>query len=275
MNISSKQPKRHHYVPQFLLSRWGREDGRIYTHRRSPEGALFETWLMPREVGAQNHLWSLSQYHKERGIIESGFFSSIDSKAAEVLEKLQQRNRLDDSERVEWALFILSLMIRSPATIEHIKTTMPQEVMDYAKQNAPYGLLQNLELMPGYLEDVALSLSMLLTQDRRMLETILDMDWAIRYLPETNHRFLISDRLVTRMFSVSDPRCLLAFPISPVSCFVATKNNLLIAKLMEMSNREFAMAINKNAAALAHSFVVGDCQKSFLERHFLPSKGKS
>ena len=224
---------------------------------------------MPREVGVQNHLWSLSKHHKERGIIESGFFSSVDARAAEILKKLEQRRRLEDVERGDWALFVSSLLIRSPATVEHIKSKMPSELMKYAKQHAPYTTLQNLEILPGYLQDVVLSTLMLCTEDQRFLETLLNMDWAIRYFSEFKNQLLISDQVVARTFSVSDPRCILSFPVSPVSCFIATSNKTYLAKLMNISDREFIATLNKGAASLAHSFIVGDCQKTFLERYFL------
>jgi hypothetical protein len=52
-------PKKHHYVPQFLLSGWCRADGRVAFYSRKA-GRLMVDWHAPKHIGYERHLYSIS-----------------------------------------------------------------------------------------------------------------------------------------------------------------------------------------------------------------------
>jgi len=298
--------KLHHYVPQFLLSRWKRScDERIHVFRRRPTGELFDAWFLPREVGAQNHLWSLnSSEFSNRSAIEDELFSPLDTQAAIVLEKIERWSpTFNDKDREVWAVFVASLLVRCPATINHLKSEVPRwlresaatldqdlsdqkqtpiskKLRDQAKmlmpgENSAARLTEHImTTMSEYVNDLAMLQTVNLVLDEANLTRFHNMTWFVRKITKSNRNLLIGDMPMTRIFSVADPRCVLAFPLSPTSAFVASRNNAMLNYFNDLNDRQFVEHLNRNATGLARRFVVGDCEKKFLERWFLKESGR-
>jgi len=83
-------PKKHHYVPQFLLKRWANNEGLVPVFRRCEDGVIRPTTTAPKGTAFVEFLYSLDGVpDDQRQIIESKFFAEqVDSKGSVVLDKM-------------------------------------------------------------------------------------------------------------------------------------------------------------------------------------------
>ena len=105
----------HHYLPQFYLRKWTRDDGRLLRYRRVPTGALVEDPVVPKGTAFEPDLYATPPAPAWEAyapnVIETDFMSKVDSDASLVLDKLASQTTLDlsDNDRTAWALFLNSL----------------------------------------------------------------------------------------------------------------------------------------------------------------------
>lgn len=117
-------------MPEFYLSRFADESGRVLRTFKPPSGALHERRFAPRATGYEEDLYSIEPESSilsggRPDAIETEFFGPIDNSAATVLEKLIQQapSALSESEREYWAIFVNSLIERHPQRLRrHFKS---------------------------------------------------------------------------------------------------------------------------------------------------------
>jgi Protein of unknown function (DUF4238) len=79
-------PISHHYNPQFYLRQWCGSDGRLVRFYR-PYQKVVPSRVAPEYTGFEERLYTL-EGASEPQMVETGFFSPVDSAAAPVLERL-------------------------------------------------------------------------------------------------------------------------------------------------------------------------------------------
>lgn len=105
-------PKKHHYVPQFLLKEFlpsGKDQLFVYDTK---EKAIRSQ--KPREVACESSLYNIIANGKIDKQLEEKF-GQIESNSVEVIEKFKQRIQLSTQERETLARFIALTRIRTPA----------------------------------------------------------------------------------------------------------------------------------------------------------------
>jgi hypothetical protein len=121
----------HHYLPQFYLRQWVGDDGKLWRCRREPSGVVSEKAVAPRATAFEPDLYAIRDATGidvyDPHIIETEFFSGIDSDAALVHQKLlgPLPVRLSDEDRHAWALFLMSLLERTPARLGPLDHAAP------------------------------------------------------------------------------------------------------------------------------------------------------
>ena len=64
-------PKKHHYVPEFLLKGWYRQDGRVAVYSRKA-GRVVIDWRTPEHTGFEGNLYSISALPEDREWVRAG-----------------------------------------------------------------------------------------------------------------------------------------------------------------------------------------------------------
>lgn len=81
------EPKRHHFVPELLLSRFADESGLIHLFdKRRPEKSVIST--NPINVFVERHLYSQTNDDGTKDVSVERFFSALESEVSTIIEKI-------------------------------------------------------------------------------------------------------------------------------------------------------------------------------------------
>jgi len=267
---ASKDPEKHHYIPEFYLRWWTGEDGRLDRYTREYRGKMMVRRSFPSETGFVKKLYESPGENPElRNWMETALFQRIDSRAARVLVKLNSDPvpNLSIEEMSAWSIFIRSLHHRTPDGIEKFRQSGQREwleALDKARnlyprlrgQNDPetfeeYRKLHTsaqvdkmiLRVLPSILfsERVGIFLNGL---HKKVIDT-----WGAT--PE----FLISDALLAMTNGLQIPGGHYAIPLSPRRIMVATHEESTLRDILNMEGKELATNMNRWAVERARHFV--------------------
>lgn len=113
----TSKPKKHHYVPQFLLKEFlpsNRDQLFVYDVQKEEIRSQ-----KPEEVAFESNLYNVLTNGKVDRQLEKKF-SQIESKAANIIEKFKQRVPLKDQEKEALASFIALTRIRTPSFLNNL-----------------------------------------------------------------------------------------------------------------------------------------------------------
>ena len=147
---------KHHHAPEFLLSRWCREDGRICIVRNF-DGRIARTWRPPSETGFEHDLYTYSESISEsaRFDVETRFMSPLDNEAAPIVRKMAADLDTDPEDRLPWARFIAAMKIRTPQGVALLESIVAKHI-DRAIQEDGSVEWTNMLRRPGLARDLSL-----------------------------------------------------------------------------------------------------------------------
>lgn len=273
--MSSKTPWRHHYIPQFLLKQWAGPDGKVERYTRPHKSVLHER-VATKAAGFERDLYSI----KDKSIqLEDGFFKLLDQKAAIAHQKLLRGIELTTEDKVNWIVFIRSMMHRTPSDIMAFKSaavdymarllpelertyqsvrgsTDPETFEDYVATRKPHDDEKfAIQALP----------SILLNQN--IIESLLEMPWIVISFPKTKSTLLISDAPVIRSNGIKISGGHLAMPIGPRSLFFVHFDDYGKKHVLSMTERQLVAACNSEVVGRARTLVVStdQSQTRFIE----------
>jgi len=102
--------KRHHFIPQFMLNRFGEE--RIFQLEKSTG----KPQRIPvSEAASRRHFYRFENDEGDHSSVIEGIFGMVEDDAAPALARLEQGSVLSDVDRASIALFLAYLWARTPA----------------------------------------------------------------------------------------------------------------------------------------------------------------
>lgn len=123
--------KKHHYIPKFHLSSWKDESGMLLIYRKDGRGEIESKRKHPSQVCFKNDLYTL-----KKDMFESkdqmpdhveNELAKIDDNASRVLTELLSEcslSGLTAKERQFWAIYVNSLIQRTPDRLEALEAMM-------------------------------------------------------------------------------------------------------------------------------------------------------
>ena len=115
----------HHYVPKFLLERWHTGADERLSVFRWAHGKLTHHRYKAKSVAKAEHLYSMRRSQTEPDVkVEKDFLGPhVDDPAAIVHKKILAMGvrSLNDDDKRAWSLFLVSLMLRVLATMQHMR----------------------------------------------------------------------------------------------------------------------------------------------------------
>lgn len=275
------EPKRHHFLPRFHLANWCDSDGNVLASTRSKDGSVKQIYVKPSETAFQNHLYALPKAEvKHKQIIEREFFSSLDSLASNVFQKIKLYKdiRINKAERVVFTHYLIAAKFRTPDLVAELKSSST-EILTKNLQSDPnkYEFIKGSaiqpdlvdyanEKLPGLLDGVGLFMLPNLITDMEFTNAIKTMFWWVEDFSKSSVKLVISDRPLFISLGLRDPNCLIAMPITPDLMFFASNNPKMRAA--QISNGKDALAIrcNESISSGAVRFIYGSAETDFIER---------
>lgn len=250
---------RHHYVPQFLLSRWTDDTGRLFSFSQR-NGRLVCSRRTPKSTGYEDGLYALlaDVLGFSRDVVEKKIFARIDDGAAKALEKLERHEGLSEDDHIAWTFFLSSLRMRQPDTIEILRTQgmmlLRKSLADRDAITLPEDWPTTQEWFaenhPGVLEATPLT-SWLprMIFNKEVLDAFGGLKWWFREFEAGDGRLLLSDLPLYWNGGLTKPGFYIHVPIAPNRLFIGTRAEETEAILSQVPSVELIERINRASIA--------------------------
>lgn len=270
-NDKTNRSQKHHYVPKFYLAKWRVEGNDFFwVHTKTAFNEIKTGLKPPSSISFERGLYATSPESfpfdtPASNEIEKDFFRKIDDAASIVHLKLLNEGvaALSPNERYEWALFINSLLERSPKRINNVlaraKNEAPQLMSKY-QQNLKLNsagfdnLLQKLD-MDALTRNAILFAMVQWIIDPPTLQYFMNMEWMIIAQPPGEDHFLTGDYpvVVNGTTEETSPIFIMSIAISPTKILIMYKNPEVFD---EDSLRHLAVIHNILIATQTEKFLV-------------------
>jgi hypothetical protein len=217
---------RHHYVPQFYLREWRDEDRKgVWLYKRNTANQITLRRRSPKSIGYVEDLYSLKPETKwpvlnyDADAIEKNFFSLIDDAAASVHQKLISSgvNSLSSQDRLDWALFLNSLIERNPKRISEVEQGYSGEEIkqQLIERWGKSEVFENIDISAIQHNAIRSALAYYIA-DGTFVSYIANMRWATIQTTIEDEHFLTGDTpLLVNGGMAGNPIHLLSIALSP------------------------------------------------------------
>lgn len=280
------EPKKHHFIPQFLLAEWAVNDGKLWRFSRPYGSKIAKKLVSPAEIGYEPGLYKtagLPQDYEQQ--FEKDFLSRVDDRAARA-HKLLMRDEVftwTTPSRSDWTRFIGSLFFRTPENLAAYKDAMavlfsqdtPELRAAYLKdrpEDWPDTLNEAIAtIAPDWIEQAAMEILRRLIDEGKRGERINGMVWTVGEM-NGGLEFLISDALFQHTTPFYGKGAYIVIPISPRRLFIATHkdDDETLEMFKGIETNTIVRQVNKAIVSRA-SICVGATnvnQLAFVEEHF-------
>lgn len=255
MNKNRDISRKHHFVPQFYLRTWHESDDcGFWLYFRNARGNISFRRRPANSVAYELDLYSfrpdgLHRYRSVSDELETGFFSPVDDAASQVYGRLMVSgiNSLSAEDRSIWALFMNSLIERTPKRVREIQLDVSDiaekilgELRDGWRSTETWpemkAALDNID-MDAVARNAALSGLASYIVDKPFMEYVSQMIWQTFDLPEGQDHFLTSDSpVVINGGTQGRPIYILSIALSP-------RRLLVMCRASDQFDSDFIMKI--------------------------------
>ncbi|HBM87658.1 MAG: DUF4238 domain-containing protein [Parvibaculaceae bacterium] len=278
----------HHYLAQFHLKQWRNAQGEFVQWSRIPyKGGIRRKLVTPAQTAYVPGLYNLKSPRPE--VVqkaEKEVFGRIENEASPILKKIigSKVTKLTSNERIRWALYLNTSLLRLPHNVQKIKFDSAMHVTsDLAKQSDEYDALKSetdadtllfwaQEHAPDYLENSGMRVLVKMLHGERLLRRFCEFKWDVRDLSRISTRLLIGDNPFVLAGGLFDEKCLVVLPLSPTKLFLASGSPDVLAAAEATSDKEIATRNNISMLNNAKKFAYGLAEKSFVDKHFPRSR---
>ena len=281
------KPKRHHYLPQFYLEYFCKEDG-FWVFDREVNEFRQQT---PKNTALKSYYYSVQDAEGNKRMDIEYLLSQIEGHSKEVISKLLARKTITPAEREELSIFIGFMMNRVPdfeKSINMVEKHLIQQFADlmFSDEARVQSIMDKQELETGERQtlsakeivefhknrqyDIVIhrneSLRLMLSLSLDMAKYFRQMNWGVFHASEKTS-FITTDNPVVLMppvdyeydsswgVGIITPGAKKLFPLSQTACLIMYDHgDLLVHKDVDPYT---VRRINLNVASHADRFVIG------------------
>lgn len=278
----------HHYVPQFHLSMWADQSGKIKQWGRIPyNNKLVCTSVTTAATAYVPGLYSLAHVSdKKAQQIEVELFGKIETAAKPVLDKLISYGPsiLSVEERYSWTIYLNASLLRVPHIVEMVTSSAQERIaqdlsrpipeFDAAKGDRPENTLYEWALNNALARVANSGLKVLvdLIQSEKAIDRIIHLHWLVKHVSTGPRRLLLGDNPFERVGDLYKSRTIISIPLSPTHLFIASDAPDIIDHFARMPARDVVKANNQSSLMNAQRFVYGEAQHKFVDEYLLRSR---
>jgi hypothetical protein len=194
----------------------------------------------PSATGYVDGLYTIPGLRAEDAqYVEKRFMQSNDDWAAKALQVFLQHNPairdLTAKEKVCWARFIYSLLLRTPEQIQRMKEKMSQAGTAMSAQ----AFLPTLIHSQAVIEEISL------------------MSFHTAKVTDNKHPLLTSDRPIIMTNGLRVENAHIVIPISPTQIFIAAKESRTFEYIRSIRSDELVRSVNNKVSEQAVKYVYG------------------
>lgn len=178
--------------------------------RPRPNALLHEKTVFPSAIGKARDLYaySVGASEVERQRLELQLFGPIDLRAAEALQKIEAGQPGSNAEKTGLVKFVLSLQLRSPSRIAHLRKDLADRMIGVADFDARD---------PAHQAMIADQINDLLSEiisSEKIMQAVTEMK-VFRIGVSSKHKLLTCDLPLMMSQGIAQPQGFLMFPYSP------------------------------------------------------------
>jgi len=226
-------PKRHHYLPQFYLGGFCRED-KLWVFDREKKEFRQQT---PKNTAVKTHYYSVEE--KDGGMrteIET-MLSYIESYAKQVIDKLLLREVITEDEKQTLSIFIAFMMNRVPDFEKSVNTIEKHTIqlmadMMFSDEKRVQAMMNEQERNTGEKSDVSAK-ELVDFHKRRQYEIVINRNESLRLMLTTSME-------LSKYFRLMDWGI---YHAPPKKSFITTDNPLILVPPVEYKPGFFGIGI--------------------------------
>jgi hypothetical protein len=278
-------PKKHHYLPEFLMQRWADAEGNVTEYRRPREDLV----VKKRHPAATGYMFELySDQTKddpvERQALELVFMQKVDTLAADALAHLEADGTKPKEPELQsaWSRFLMSLMHRSPERVKYFV----ERVREYEEGTLNPDLKEKYDQLRGpddpptfeewlkakgpVTSELTVKLIRMLIDSANIGPVLNSMRWTV-HQADGAFGFLTGDLPIMISDGLGHDRAFVMLPIGPSSLFIAARDAKVIQSFTTQSANALQRGINDACVRQSRHVIVAhrDSQTAFVDRRFL------
>jgi len=260
---------KHHYVPQFYLREWARDDHRVQEFKRGYQDQVVAKRVFTKQTGYAIDLYTLPGATDEtKQNVEKAFMALVDNDAVKARDMmLTGQIPSDPKTREAWTRFVLSMVFRNPEEMLKFKERFHDELMkpdaniqaeyDKRKEAGDPGTFEQwlMTNRPERIERSAILLMTKLVQRQNVNYLLRTMHWRVIDISAVTRRLMTSDRPIMMSNGMVHYAGHFALPISPTKLFIACTTVAFANQFCAMSKGKIVREINKIVVGQARKFI--------------------
>jgi uncharacterized protein DUF4238 len=257
-------PEKHHFLPRFYLERWA--SGGKVTRFVRPRGAgypIHRKSVAPAAVAYERNLYEVPTANTPaaRQMLELEFYQRIDDRAAIALDKIDREQHGTANDRIAFAQFVLSLLLRNPAHIEHARNQLRAALRKRPDESGFEDMLT---------AEVNLMLADII-QSPRSVEMMASMKVFKIGTPKASLSLLTSGRPTMLSHNIPSRDGFILFPYAPDKMIALVNDPDVASAFYTQEPDALVRAINDAVVVQAQSVVIGgeDADREFVDQRFL------
>ncbi len=236
MEAANQISRRHHFIPQFYLKHWyDQQIGKLWLYFRNPVGQVEHQLRSAKSVGYEYDLYTLTKesiwppLNPAPDFVETFFSSTVDSPAAIAHKKMivGGLSTLSEMDRQSWALFLSSLMQRSPKKLLGINwdSSIEEIKQQFAMRWGNSDLLGQIDFHGMYHNSIKTAMTRYIC-NKIFLNYVAGLKWMLIDIQKTGEHFLTNDApLMINGGIDSNPIHLMTIALTPEKLLIIHDNS--------------------------------------------------
>lgn len=294
-NAKQNPPKRHHFVPKFLLRNWATADKKIVVYRKLATGKVVHDRVAAKGAGYEEDLYTFPGLGETATVVETKLWGPLDDNASKVVAKMMAPGggNLTQEEMVWWSHFLVAMLLRNPESTKSLKQTAkvvwtssgPKTQAEYDAHKGPNDPATLEEWLaaddPAGSEVLGVKLFQTLALNEKVAAFIGAMTWKVLSFTNTPAKLITSDRAIFASNGLAKENGQIILPLGPEHVFCAFHSKSFLAQLQQEDAAHLHDLVRKLMAARAQRYVYASNTKEhdfvgkWLGHEQTPSLGES
>ncbi|MEH6715448.1 DUF4238 domain-containing protein [Parasphingorhabdus flavimaris] len=246
-------PRKHHYLPEWYLSRWMRPwngDDVIWEFGRvGPQKKLHARYRHPSATGYAFDLYTIPNLAAEKAAeIETKLLQIIDDRGAKAVSMAERDEAAGPKDKAGLVQFMLSMLHRSPERIDYLERRLAGDLADNPLFDGEDPAVYRAGALDTFTE---------LVQSQRMIGRMMQMKTFVINLGEEAHDLLTSDSPLMMSNGMDHKDAFVMLPTGPRTLIMLAENKALPDYVAGHGGKAISKAMNDAVTVQAQKLVFG------------------